>query len=212
MSDSALPKEKTPAYERWEMPEFETSGFGGNSQSTSNSRNKFSNKKNIILPTAAQLEEIQNQAREEGYQTAYAEGSQRMTALLNSLDKALQQVDQKVAQDLLDLSMEVARQMVQQTLKTNPEILLNVIREAIASLPHFNQGAHLMLHPEDAAMVRENMGDQLSHSGWKILEDMQISPGGARIETAHSQIDATLENRWHRIVTAIGQDSAWILK
>jgi flagellar assembly protein FliH len=54
------------------------------------------------------------------------------------------------------------------------------------------------------------MGEQLSHSGWKIFEDAQLARGGARVETAHSQIDATVANRWHRIVAAIGQDSSWI--
>lgn len=210
MSDNVLPKEKSAGYERWEMPEFAAAGYGSTSQSSSLSRQKPGNKSGIVLPTAAELQEIQNQARDEGYQAAYTEGSRRISTLLNSLTQALQLTDQKIAQDLLNLSLEVARQMVQQVIKTNPEVLLNTIREALASLPHFNQGAHLILHPDDAAMVREQMGEQLGHSGWKIFEDALITPGGVRIETAHSQIDATLENRWQRIVAAIGQDSKWI--
>lgn len=150
------------------------------------------------------------QAHEEGFQAGYAESKQRMDELITSMQQALQQADQTIAQDLLTLSLEVARQMVQQTLKTHPEILLNTIREAISSLPHFNQGAHLVLHPDDAAMLRDKMGEQLAHSGWKIFEDTLIERGGARIETAHSQIDATLANRWQRIIAAIGQDSSWI--
>ena len=126
------------------------------------------------------------------------------------MEQALQQSDQAIAQDLLNLSLEVARQMVQQSLKTNPEILLNIIREAISSLPHFSHGAHLVVHPDDAEMLRTSMGEQLSHSGWKIFEDKSIEPGGVRIETANSQIDATVANRWKRIVAAIGQDSSWI--
>jgi flagellar assembly protein FliH len=199
MSNSAIPKEKSVAYERWEPTSFGAVA---------------TEKKNIepavVLPTAMQLEEIQRQAHEEGYQAGYAEGSQRMAALLNAMEQAMQQADQAIAQDLLNLALEVARKMVQQTLKTKPEILLNTIREAISSLPHFNQGAHLVLHPDDAALVRASMGEQLSHSGWKIFEDTKITRGGARVETAHSQIDATLENRWQRIVAAIGQDSSWI--
>ena len=199
MSNSAIPKEQTAAYERWEPTSFGTVGTG-----------KKKIEPGVVLPTAMQLEEIQRQAHEEGYQAGYAEGAQRMAALLNAMEQALQQADQAIAQDLLNLSLEVARKMVQQTLKTNPEILLNTLREAIGSLPHFNQGAHLVLHPDDATLVRASMGEQLSHSGWKIFEDTQITRGGARVETAHSQIDATLENRWQRIVASIGQDSSWI--
>jgi len=204
MSSNPVPKEQLTAYERWEFPNFGTSG------TPVSARKQNDNSPDIVLPTALQLEEIQRQAHDEGYQAGFAEGAQRVAALLNTMEQALQQTDQEIAQDLLKLSLEVARQMVQQALKTNPEILLSTIREAIASLPHFNQGAHLVLHPDDATMLRANMGEQLSHSGWKIFEDAMIERGGARIETAHSQIDATLENRWKRIVASIGQDSSWI--
>lgn len=209
MSDAATPKEQLTAYERWELPSFGTAGAGNTGQSAQLSRPK-GNRAGIMLPTAVQLEEIQRQAHDEGYQAGYAEGSQRIAALLNAMEQALQQADQAIAQDLLSLSLEIARQMLQQTLKIKPDVLLSVISEAINSLPHFNQGAHLVLHPDDAAMVRASMGEQLSHSGWKIYEDALIARGGARVETAHSQIDATLANRWQRIVAAIGQDSSWI--
>jgi flagellar assembly protein FliH len=199
MSNTAIPKEQAAAYERWEPTSFGAAA-----------KEKKNIEPGVVLPTAMQLEEIQRQAHEEGYQAGYAEGSQRMAVLLKSMEQALQQADQVIAQDLLNLALEVARKMVQHTLKTNPEILLNTLREAISSLPHFNQGAHLVLHPDDAAMVRASMGEQLSHTGWKIFEDALIARGGARVETAHSQIDATLENRWQRIVAAIGQDSSWI--
>lgn len=221
MSNPAIPKEQLTAYERWELPNFGSSNMGNKAA--------FSqpiNEQDIVLPTAAELEEIQRQAREEGYQAGHAEGfqdgktegkqaayteaSQQISMLMNAMEQALQQADQDIAQDLLKLSLEVARQMVQQTLKTKPEILLHTIREAIGSLPHFNQGAHLVLHPDDATMVRAGMGEQLSHTGWKIFEDALMARGGARVDTAHSQIDATLANRWQRIVATIGQDSSWI--
>ena len=204
MSNSANPKE-TASYEPMAFPNFDKPGALTNS-----SKNKHNdNSPAIVLPTASQLEEMQRQAHEEGYQAGYAEGAQRIADLLNALEQALQQSDQDIAQDLLNLSLEVARKMVQQTIKTKPGILLGIINEAIASLPHLNHGAHLLLHPDDAAMVRTSLGDKLEHSGWKVFESPEMTRGGARVETNHSQIDATVENRWQRIVAAIGQDSTW---
>ncbi len=204
MSDASNPTKELTAYERWELPNFGSTGI-----SNAGIQQK-ADSDGIKLPTAAELEEIQRQAHDEGYQAGIAEGKQDIATLLNSMEQALQQADQEIAQDLLKLSLEVARQMVQQVIKTYPEILLNTISSAIASLPHFNQGAHLVLHPDDATIVRASMSEQLSHSGWKIFEDAQIARGGARVETAHSQIDATVANRWQRIVASIGQDSSWI--
>lgn len=207
MSDALKPKEKLTAYERWELPSFDVH----------TDIQVSGNPNGIKLPTASELEEIQRQAHDEGYQVGYTEGmqhalieTQKLAALVSSMEHALAEVDQQVAQSLLDLSLELAQQMLRQTLQVKPEILLEIIREAISSLPHFNPSAHLVLHPDDAQLVRERMGEQLAHSGWKIFEDIQISQGGARIETAHSQIDATLETRWKRITTHLGQDSTWL--
>jgi len=211
MSNPTIPKENVMGAERWELPTFGKPGMLDTAISASFARQN-KNKAGVPLPTAVQIEEIQQQAHDEGFQAGFNEGTQRAISLMNNLEQALQQSDQGIAQELLNMSMEVARQMVQQVLKVNPEILLSTIREAISSLPHFSQGAHLILHPDDAVLLREKMGDQLNHTGWKILEDAHNERGGARIETAHSQIDATLENRWQRIVSAIGQDSSWIQK
>lgn len=208
MSDVLIPKEQLTPYQRWELPSFDHH----------QQREMLAQK----LPTAAEIEAIQQQAHaegyqlghEEGFQTGYAEGSkkaadevQRLHTLVSALTE---QVDDQVAQQLLDLSLELARQMLHQTLAVKPEMVLDVVREAIGLLPHFTPGAHVLLHPDDAVLVRERMGEQLTHSGWKIFEDARIQRGGARIETANSQIDATLDTRWKRVIATLGQDSSWI--
>ena len=199
-----IPKEHLTAYQRWELPTFDMVKASGALSASA-------------LPTAAQLEQIHLQAHREGYQAGYAEGSQqasneaqRMAGMLDALDKELQQVDKQIAQDLLDLALEIAKQMLRQALKVKPELLLDMVREAISELPHFNHNAHLVLHPADAELVRARMGEQLTHSGWKIFEDEQLERGGCLVETAHSQIDATLAMRWQRVAASIGRDNKWM--
>ena len=188
------------AYQRWELPTFDIA--------------QEVLAPAVVLPTAAEVEHIRQQAHEEGYaegcQKARSEEqlardeAQRLAGIIGALDKELQQVDQQVAQSLLDLSMEISRQMLQQALKVKPELLLGTITKAIAELPH------LILHPSDAELVRNKMGEQLDHTGWKIIENAQMERGGCRVETAHSQIDASLATRWKRIVSSIGQDNSWL--
>lgn len=38
---------------------------------------------------------------------------------------------------------------------------------------------------------------------WRLLEDEQLLPGGCRIETEHSQVDATLETRLEQLITQL---------
>lgn len=219
MSDVLTPKEKLTAYERWELPSFDKVGPGNVRIS--------GNPDGLKLPTAVELENMQLQAHEEGYQAGHQEGfhagytegshkasseAEQLAALVVSMEQALQGIDKQVSQNLLDLSLELAKQMVRQALIINPEILLSIVRDAIGELPHFNPGAHIVLHPDDAEIVRTSMGEQLAHSGWKIFEDAKITKGGVHIETANSQIDATLETRWQRIAANLGQDSSWLQK
>ncbi len=214
MSDAITQKEKLTAYQRWELPVFDMVKIAD------------------AVPTVVQIEQIQQQAHEEGYKTGYDEGygkgyaegaqkaldekqkasneAQRLTGMIGELEKELQQADQQIAEDLLNLALEIARQMLQQALKVKPDLLLNVVREAISELPHFNQHARLILHPADAELVRANMKEQLANTDWKIFEDAQMERGGCRVETALSQIDATLATRWKRVVASIGQNSAWV--
>jgi flagellar assembly protein FliH len=209
MSEAITSKERLTAWQRWELPTFDAKQAHDARQAVGAPQAASV----PVLPTVAQLEQIQRQAHEEGYKAGYAEGmqkTQRMAALMDALDKELQQVDQQVAQDLLNLSLEIAQQVLKQALRTKPDLLLSIVREAIDSLPHFNQHAHLILHPDDAELVRTSMGEQLTHMGWKILEDAQLERGGCRVETANSQIDATLATRWKRIVSSINKDSTWL--
>lgn len=212
MSSVVIPKEELTAFERWELASFDPNS-GGKYQSPA--------QKSAALTRVADLENLRQQAQEEGYAqgraAGYAEGLQQarneaaqIHKLMQNIQAALNQLDEQLARSLLDLSLEVARKMAGEALQVKPELILGIINEAISGLPHFNQNAHLFLHPDDAELVKEHMGEQLAHAGWKIFADAKIRRGGCRIETAHSQVDATAEARWKRIVDSIGKDMSWL--
>lgn len=207
MSNVVITKEQLTAFERWELASFDP--------------HPEDEPRDNMLATVAELEGIRQQAHDEGYaqgrDAGYADGIQQarteaaqIHALLQTLQNALNQIDEQLAQSMLDLALEIARKMTGEILLAKPEIILNIVSEAISGLPHFNQNAHLILHPDDAELVRKQMGEQLSHTGWKIFTDAQIRRGGCRVETAHTRVDATTEARWKRIVESIGQDKSWL--
>ncbi len=207
MSDQTLiPKEQMTAYQRWELPSFDAKPPPPEVMVPEQP-----------LPTVSQMEQWHQQALQEGYEAGYAAGlqqgvqdSQHIALVLTQLQQQIKQLDQQLLQSLMDLALELARQVVRQALQIKPELVLAVVQEAVASLPHFNQTAHLFLNPEDAPLVRRALEDTLSHSGWKILEDNRLARGGCRVETAHSQIDASVGKRWQQVVASIGQNTEWL--
>ena len=97
--------------------------------------------------------------------------------------------------------------MVRNSLETHPESTAELIREALLQLPQAHALIHL--HPEDVTMARDYLGEQLTHAGHRLIEDPSVSRGGVRIDAAGSQIDATVQTRWRRIMDNLGRNIHW---
>jgi len=200
---SVIPKEQLSAYERWELNSFDVPGMRGP----------------ISLTTASQVEKIHQQARLDGYQAGLKEGSQRagseaerIAALAKAFSSEAAELDQQLAQQVLDIALGVARQMLRSALDVRPDLILPVIQEAIRSLPVLGEERRLRLHPEDAALARELAGESLRIAGWTIVDDTAIARGGCIVTTSHGEVDATLDARWRRIVGTLGRDVGWLGK
>lgn len=180
----------------------------------------------VVLPTAEELAAIRAEAQregreqgltaghEEGYAAGYQEGqaaaraeAERLGRAAGHLDEALGQLDQAVADELLALALEVARQVVRREVALRPESILDVVREALSQLPH--QHAAIYLCPDDASLVRSYLGDTLTHAGHRIHEDSKLAAGDCILEAGGSQIDATVATRWRRVLDGLGLESAW---
>lgn len=154
----------------------------------------------------------------EGHAAGYAQGSEKSVAELErikqlaaSLDSDLAGFESQLAEDVLNLSLAVARQLVRNALRFRPEVIVTIVRDAIASLPQPGQHPQLVMHPEDAALVRSLMEEELSHFHCRILEDSHIERGGCRVKTDSSEIDATLAGRWEKAMAALGRDDDWLV-
>lgn len=158
------------------------------------------------LLTAQQIEEIQQEAKKEGYQAGYQEGLagakneikqqvQKLENVFQVLQAPLEQLDDQVEEELVTLALAIAKQIIRRELKTEPAHVIGAIREALASLPLSSRNIQVLLHPDDATVVRENLSTNESDEDWKIMENPTITRGGCRIVTDTSTVDATLERR-----------------
>ncbi|GAB4063353.1 flagellar assembly protein FliH [Uliginosibacterium sediminicola] len=162
----------------------------------------------ITLPTADDLERLHQEAWKEGYAAGYDEGSARgrleaaeLHQLLQSFDAALSNFDQEVAEELQALALEIARQVVRDSLKLQPESVLAVIREALSQLPQ--SGATIHVNTQDAALVRQYLGEQFESAGHRLIESDKVTPGGCLVDSEGGQIDAQIATRWRRVVENI---------
>ncbi len=169
----------------------------------------------IKFPTAQEVESMMDEAREAGRAAGYEEGAaqaraeaESLQALLAALEDGLARLDQEIAEELVTLAVEVARQLVRHTLADHPSAIAEAVREALLQLPQNQVRIHI--NPDDAKLVREYLADQLEHGHHRLIEDDAILRGGCRLESAGSEVDATVETRWRRVLEGLGRkESAW---
>lgn len=161
-----------------------------------------------------QQELTRQQSYERSYAKGYMEGLEKgqqeingQIAYLNSMIAALAmplpELDEQVVDELMQLCMIVVRQMIRRELKTSPDEVVAVVREALSLLPTEERAITIELHPDDAKLIRDTVMPAASESSWNIIEDPLLTRGGCRVLTAASRIDATVEKRMNAVVAEV---------
>lgn len=164
--------------------------------------------------TARQLEELYQQARNDGFAAGMKEGleagqkegvarAMQLDAILKTLAQPLEELDETVEQQLVSLVITATRHLVRRELRTDPGEILAAVREAMAVLPVAARNVRLHLHPDDAELVRATLPVSGKEQSWTIVEDPVLSRGGCRVSSETSQIDATVENRLNAVIASI---------
>jgi flagellar assembly protein FliH len=217
-----ISKETLTAYQRWELAAFDETGelppvVTQPDPPTSTADSPADQPPPVTLATAEEVERIYTEAHESGYAAGYETGIEQarieaaqINTLLENLQQSLQGIDQNIAEQLLAVSIEIASQVLRQSLRVKPELLLPVVREAVAALSPHHGHPTLFVHPDDAALIRTHLGEHLSHNNWRIIEDGRLEAGGCRAEIGASEVDATLATRWRRVIEAIGISQEWL--
>ncbi|WP_245901245.1 flagellar assembly protein FliH [Simplicispira suum] len=138
-----------------------------------------------------------------------AAAAQQLSALATAFERGLTQSQQMLAQGVLDLACDIARQVVRQELRGNNEALRPVIQEAIASLVADGQPIFVRLHPEDEHALGPALRSEFAGTAIQWIADADVAPGGCLVEQAGTVIDGKLEKRWQRAVAPLGIDAPW---
>jgi len=142
--------------------------------------------------------------RNQGEETA-----QRLAALFASTSLQLQQSEQAIAQGVLELACEVARQVLRQELSVNPNVLQPVIREALGLLLVDSKSAVVRMNPLDLEVLEEPLRAEFSSLSLTLLADARVDRGGCLVESAGTVVDASVEKRWLRAVATMGLSVPW---
>lgn len=189
--------------QRWELPEI---------------LDEVTRQKQSIA-TAAELENIQKQAYAEAYEKGYQDGlkagaaeiqqtTSQLENLMQALSEPFEELDDAVVDQMAELSIAIARQLIRRELQVDPGQVIAVVREAMTALPVGSRNIEIHLHPEDALLVRDafsvSPGEYKgTERPWHIVEDPVQTRGGCKVTSENSMIDASVETRINRVVAQL---------
>jgi flagellar assembly protein FliH len=193
------------AFERWELPAMGEKRKAVEDMAIDE----------VAPVTAEQLEQIQQQARKEGFEQGRRDGLQaarkevdttlqRLEQIMQAMAEPLQAVDEQVESELTQLAIAIARQIIRRELQSDPEQVIGVVRDALSALPSAARNVYIHLNPQDALLVREKLvpADD-AEMPWKVIDDIALTRGGCRIESATSRIDASVEKRLNSVIAEL---------
>ena len=225
-----IPKEQMTAWQRWEMADFDTNKPKSNAATTV---------QGVSLPTVEELEQLREQAHQEGFATGRAEGIEAgrkaghvlgydqglrdgqeaaQTANAASLDR-LNQLLIRFDQELTHADKTIANDVLQLACDLAGAMLKTAlpIRPELL-LPLISQAITTLPAMQGKGRLHLHPLDAMmvrSHlhedlTHWQVVEDANVTPGGCHIDTHQGTIDASIETRWGRLMAQLEQDPSWL--
>ncbi|AZE74216.1 Flagellar assembly protein FliH [Pseudomonas synxantha] len=167
--------------------------------------------------TLDELEAIRQEAYNEGFAAGEKDGFRSTTLkvrqeaeaalatqvaslerLMANLFDPIAEQDTQLEKSMVGLVQHITRQVIQRELVLDSSQIESVMREALKLLPLGVGNVRLYINPQDFEQVKALR--ERHEETWRIVEDAALLPGGCRVETEHSRIDATVETRISQIM------------
>ncbi|HAQ25042.1 MAG TPA: flagellar assembly protein FliH, partial [Pseudomonas sp.] len=113
--------------------------------------------------------------------------------LMSQLLEPIAEQDRNLEHAMVTLVGQLAREVIQRDLLIDSSQIRQVLREALKLLPMGADNVRIHINPQDFELVKALR--ERHEESWRIVEDADLLPGGCRIETEHSRIDASVETR-----------------
>lgn len=157
---------------------------------------------------AAGLLEGMQEGREQGVQEGLLEGQTQVNEQVNHWQKMierlhhpLEKLDESVEYQLVRLTTSLAEQITRCEVQTNPQIILQALKQAVEALPVSEQTIRILLHPDDLLFVQAAYPQELCvKRGWDLQAEPALARGDCQIHTKVSSVDYIFSHRIEQVL------------
>jgi flagellar assembly protein FliH len=157
------------------------------------------------------LDEAYKRGLHDGFHAGRTQAAEELGAkrlafedLIASMQQQFATLDKDVGDALTKLAFGLAAQVTRHEVGQRPEMVASIVRDALSELSIRATHPALLLHPDDHRFITPQLGKDLKLRGCRIVADPGVTPGGCRIVSETSEVDATIESRWERALLNMG--------
>lgn len=126
---------------------------------------------------------------------------QTFVNLANQFAQPLELMNAQVEKQLVDMVLTLAKEVVHVEVQTNPQVILDTIKQSVESLPISGHEITLKLHPDDVEIIRSSYGsEELEFRNWTLMAEPALNRGDVQIEAGESSVNYRMEDRIRSVI------------
>lgn len=147
--------------------------------------------------------EGKEQGEAQGYTEGFASGQakidhqvQNLEQIFEKLTLPLEKIDKNIEAKLVSMVLSLTEQVIKIEAKTNDNVLLSIINQAVNSLPEADGQVQILLNQEDLEVVKKFYNsEQLKEKKWSLLLDQTLPQANVKVKSNYSKVEYSIQNK-----------------
>lgn len=158
--------------------------------------------RNLISRAQEEAISIKEVAAKEGHKIGIEAAKDDIKKLHEAIEEFFtfkDKVYSEVSEGILDISLEIAKKIINTEISVNPDILLNIISGILKDNGKGEDRIVIKVKPDDVNFVKSHIPELISNTQFEakiaVISDSNIDIGGAIIETGNGLVDGSIETQ-----------------
>ena len=158
--------------------------------------------RNLISRAREEADAIREAAAKEGYQEGLTRSKEDLEEFRTSLKEFLsakQEVFDKIAPEILSISIDIAKKIIKKELNQAPELLAESVMEILKGLSKEETKITIRTNPTQVSMLKgetPKMAEQLGlEAKIMVIPDETVMEGGCIVTTTNGVVDARIDTQ-----------------
>lgn len=166
--------------------------------------------RNLVARAHEEANLIKKQAFEDGYNEGVDSAKNDLAQFkeaLNAFYQAKEDAYDKLSDDILSISLEIAKKIIKTELDTNKEAIINMINEVLGEISKDEHKITLIVSKHDLNQVKDKLGEIIKINNLEakvnVIDDDEVAEGGVIVKTTSGVVDASISSQLKLVEEAL---------